>query len=90
MSKQAPRRALIVIDVQNGYITGNFRIEYPPVASSLPNIAKAIDAANASGVPVVLVKRVLPADAPICVMHTVLFRDISPLQKCESKVQVDA
>ncbi|BCF92774.1 cysteine hydrolase family protein [Paraburkholderia largidicola] len=65
MSKQAPRRALIVIDVQNEYITGNFRIEYPPVASSLPNIAKAIDAANANGVPVVLVKHVLPADAPI-------------------------
>ncbi|GAB7524872.1 cysteine hydrolase family protein [Paraburkholderia sp. 2C] len=65
MSQQAPRRALIVIDVQNEYITGNFRIEYPPVASSLPNIAKAIDAANAHGVPVVLVKHVLPADAPI-------------------------
>ncbi|GAB2872744.1 cysteine hydrolase family protein [Paraburkholderia jirisanensis] len=65
MSQQAPRRALIVIDVQNEYVTGNFRIEYPPVASSLPNIAKAIDAANANGVPVVLVKHVLPADAPI-------------------------
>ncbi|MFP3552482.1 cysteine hydrolase family protein [Paraburkholderia sp. SIMBA_049] len=65
MSKQAPRRALIVIDVQNEYITGNFGIEYPPVTSSLPNIAKAIDAANANGVPVVLVKHVLPADAPI-------------------------
>src|ERR1700743_408954 len=65
MSSSAPRRALIVIDVQNEYITGNFRIEYPPVASSLPNITKAIDAANAHGVPVVLVKHVLPADAPI-------------------------
>jgi nicotinamidase-related amidase len=65
MSKQAPRRALIVIDVQNEYVTGNFRIEYPPVESSLPNIAKAIDAANEHGVPVVLVQHVLPADAPI-------------------------
>jgi nicotinamidase-related amidase len=65
MSTQAPRRALIVIDVQNEYVSGNFRIEYPPVESSLPNIAKAIDAANAHGVPVVLVKHVLPADAPI-------------------------
>jgi nicotinamidase-related amidase len=65
MSEQAPRRALIVIDVQNEYIDGNFRIEYPPVASSLPNIAKAIDAANAHGIPVALVKHVLPADAPI-------------------------
>jgi nicotinamidase-related amidase len=65
MSKHPPRRALIVIDVQNEYVTGNFRIEFPPVASSLPNIVKAIDAANANGVPVVLVKHVLPADAPI-------------------------
>lgn len=65
MSKQAPRRALIVIDVQNEYVTGNFRIEYPPVESSLPNIGKAIDTANAHGVPVVLVQHVLPADAPI-------------------------
>jgi len=65
MSKQLPRRALIVIDVQNEYIDGNFLIEYPPVASSLPNIARAIDAANANGVPVVLVQHILPADAPI-------------------------
>jgi nicotinamidase-related amidase len=65
MSTQAPRRALIVIDVQNEYVDGNFRIEYPPVESSLFNIGKAIDAANAHGVPVVLVQHVLPADAPI-------------------------
>ncbi|SOE87567.1 Nicotinamidase-related amidase [Burkholderia sp. YR290] len=65
MSEQEPRRALVVVDVQNEYVTGNFRIEYPPVASSLPNIAKAIDAANANGIPVVLVKHVLPAGAPI-------------------------
>jgi nicotinamidase-related amidase len=65
MSSSAPRRALIVIDVQNEYIDGNFRIEYPPVSSSLPNIAKAIDAANANGIPVALVQHVLPADAPI-------------------------
>src|ERR1700743_3953039 len=65
MSKQAPRRALIVIDVQNEYLSGTFRIDYPPVESSSPNIAKAIDAANEHGVPVVLVQHVLPADAPI-------------------------
>lgn len=65
MSSQAPRRALIVIDVQNEYVTGNFRIEYPPVDSSLANIAKAIDAAQSKGIPVVVVQHVLPADAPI-------------------------
>src|ERR1700761_181152 len=65
MSTQAPRRALIVIDVQNEYVDGNFRIEYPPIESSLSNIGKAIDAANEHGIPVVLVQHVLPADAPI-------------------------
>ena len=65
MSSQAPRRALIVIDVQNEYISGNFRIEYPPVQSSLPNIERAIDTANARGIPVVAVQHVLPSDAPI-------------------------
>ncbi len=65
MVTQTPHRALVVIDVQNEYISGNYLIEYPPVASSLPNIAKAIDAANANNIPVVLVKHVLPADAPI-------------------------
>jgi nicotinamidase-related amidase len=65
MSNSAPRRALIVIDVQNEYITGNFRIEYPPVESSLPNIAAAIDAARSFDIPVVAVQHVLPVDAPI-------------------------
>src|ERR1700744_3882870 len=60
MSKQTPRRALIVIGVQNEYVTGKFRIEYPPVASLLRNIAKAIDAVRANGVPLVLVQHVLP------------------------------
>ncbi|GAB7536597.1 cysteine hydrolase family protein [Burkholderia sp. 3C] len=65
MSEAAPRRALIVIDVQNEYVDGNFRVAYPPVESSLSNIASAIDAANLNGVPVVLVRHVLPAGAPI-------------------------
>ena len=59
------KRALIVIDVQNEYISGKFRIEYPPVASSLPQIEKSIDAAHAQGIPVVAVQHVLPSAAPI-------------------------
>jgi nicotinamidase-related amidase len=59
------KRALIVIDVQNEYIDGKFRIEYPPVESSLPKIAKAIDAAQSNGIPVVAVEHVLSSDAPI-------------------------
>jgi nicotinamidase-related amidase len=65
MSTQAPKRALIVIDIQNDYITGNFRIEYPPVESSLANIGKAMDAAKSAGVLVVAVQHVLPPEAPI-------------------------
>lgn len=61
----APRRALIVIDVQNEYIDGKFRIEYPPVPSSLPKIEQAMDAAKEAGVPVVVVQHVLPPEAPI-------------------------
>ena len=41
-STLAPKRALIVIDVQNDYVTGNLRIEFPPVETSLSNIALAM------------------------------------------------
>ncbi len=59
------KRALVVIDVQNEYISGNFRIEYPPVDVSLPKIEQAIDTAQAVGIPIVAVQHVLPSDAPI-------------------------
>ena len=52
--KTSPRRALIVIDVQNEYVTGNLLIEHPPVNESLHNIGLAIDAARASGIPVIV------------------------------------
>jgi nicotinamidase-related amidase len=60
-----PRRALVVIDVQNEYVTGDLPIEYPPVDTSLANIGRAIDAARAAGVPVVVVQNFAPAGAPI-------------------------
>ncbi len=62
---QAPRRALIVIDVQNEYVSGNLLIEYPPVSESLANIGKAIDAGNAAGIPVVVVQNDAPATSPL-------------------------
>jgi nicotinamidase-related amidase len=65
VSQPAARRALIVIDVQNEYVTGNLPIEYPPVDVSLANIGRAIDAAHAAGVPVVAVQHVAPVGAPI-------------------------
>lgn len=61
----APRRGLVVIDVQNDDVSGGLPIEYPPVAQSLANIAQAMDAAQAAGVPVVVVQNDAPADSPI-------------------------
>ncbi|WP_233831933.1 isochorismatase family protein [Paraburkholderia sp. ZP32-5] len=60
-----PRRALIVIDVQNEYVTGDLPIEFPDVQTSLANIGRAIDAAHAAGVPVVVVQNVGPATSPL-------------------------
>ncbi|OAJ65565.1 cysteine hydrolase family protein [Paraburkholderia ginsengiterrae] len=60
-----PRRALIVIDVQNEYVSGDLPIEYPEVQSSLANIGRAMDAARATGVPVVVVQNFAPAGSPL-------------------------
>ena len=60
-----PRRALLVIDVQNEYVTGNLPIEYPDIQHSLANIGRAIDAARIAGVPVVVVQNTSPAGAPV-------------------------
>jgi nicotinamidase-related amidase len=64
MNPQA-RRALVVIDVQNEYVSGDLPIEYPDVASSLANIGKAIDAAHAAGVPVVVVQNTAAPGSPL-------------------------
>src|SRR5258708_1805310 len=60
-----PRRALIVIDVQNEYVTGDLPIEYPDVQTSLANVGRAMDAARAAGVPVVVVQHVSSAGSPV-------------------------
>ncbi|KAF1695764.1 cysteine hydrolase [Pseudoxanthomonas jiangsuensis] len=60
-----PRRALLVIDVQNEYFDGKLPIEHPPVAESLPRILQAMDAAQAAGVPVVVVRHLGPEGAPV-------------------------
>lgn len=68
--KQGPKRALIVIDVQNEYVGGNLPIEFPRVESSLANIGMAMDAAKAASVPVVVVQNILPEGAPIMAKGT--------------------
>jgi nicotinamidase-related amidase len=52
--------ALVVIDFQNEYVTGGLPIAYPPVDDALARIGEAVDAANAAGVPVVLVRHTEP------------------------------
>ena len=60
-----PRRALVVIDVQNEYVSGDLPIEFPPIDTSLANIGRAMDAARAAGVPVVVVQNFATADSPL-------------------------
>jgi nicotinamidase-related amidase len=64
MSKPT-RRALIVIDVQNEYVTGNLLIEYPDIKLSLANVGRAIDAARAADIPIIVVQQYAPADSPV-------------------------
>lgn len=52
--------ALLVIDVQNEYVTGGLPIVHPPADEGLARIGAAIDAANAAGVPVVLIRHTEP------------------------------
>lgn len=65
MANAQGKRALVVIDVQNEYIDGKFLIEYPEVSVSLPNVAKAMDAAHRHQIPIVMVQHILPESAPI-------------------------
>ena len=61
----APRRALIVVDVQQEYFGDALEIQYPPHASSLPRITESIDAATAAGIPVVVFQHSAGDDAPV-------------------------
>jgi nicotinamidase-related amidase len=59
------RRALIVIDVQNEYETGNLLIEYPDINISLANIGRAMDAAREANIPIIVVQQYAPAGSPV-------------------------
>ena len=59
------RRALIVIDVQNEYISGNLLIEFPDIKLTLANIGMAMDAAQVAAIPVIVVQQFAPAQYPI-------------------------
>jgi nicotinamidase-related amidase len=61
----SPRRALILVDIQQEYFEGPLEIQYPPHTESLPRIAEAIDAANAAGIPVAVIQHSAGDEAPI-------------------------
>ncbi|RUU66809.1 isochorismatase family protein, partial [Mesorhizobium sp. M7A.T.Ca.TU.009.01.1.2] len=60
-----PRRALIVVDVQNDYDGGSLAIQHPPFRDSVVHVARAMDAATAAGIKVVVVKQMAPETSPI-------------------------
>ncbi|TDD39101.1 isochorismatase family protein [Saccharopolyspora elongata] len=60
-----PRRALVVIDVQQEYFQGPLAVQYPPRDESLARIVRAVDTAVEAGVPVITVQHELPEGAPV-------------------------
>jgi nicotinamidase-related amidase len=59
-----PKRALLVIDVQNEYFSGKLPVTDPP--GSFHNILHAMDAASAASVPVVVIQHAAPqADSAV-------------------------
>ncbi|GAB7006466.1 cysteine hydrolase family protein [Nocardioides sp. AN3] len=63
MSK--PRRALIVVDVQQEYFDGILLIQAPSREQSLANILVALEVAERHDMPVVAVQHQLPEGAPV-------------------------
>ncbi|MCU1632684.1 MAG: isochorismatase [Micrococcaceae bacterium] len=61
----SPRRALVLVDVQQQYFSGLLEIQYPPHEQSLPQIAAAIDAATAAGVPIAVIQHTAGEGAPV-------------------------
>lgn len=61
----SPRRALVLVDVQQEYFGGPLEIQHPPHTESLPRIAAAVDAATAAGIPVVAVQHTAGEGAPV-------------------------
>lgn len=60
-----PRRALVLVDVQQQYFAGPLEIQYPPHQQSLPRIAAAVDAAADAGIPVAVIQHTAGEGAPV-------------------------
>lgn len=60
-----PRRALIVVDVQQEYFDGILQIQSPAREESLANVVRALEVAKEQDLPVVVVQHELPEGAPV-------------------------
>ncbi|GAA1555491.1 isochorismatase family protein [Brevibacterium picturae] len=60
-----PRRALIVIDVQQEYFEGLLQIQHPPRDESLARVTEAMETAAQSDIPAVVVQHKGPAGFPV-------------------------
>jgi nicotinamidase-related amidase len=88
----APRRALIVVDVQQEYFNGILQIQAPSRDKTLANIVAALDVAQEQGLPVVVVQHELPQGAPVFAvgseswsLHPEIEQRLSPSWKRVSK-----
>ena len=61
----APRRALVLIDVQNEYARLPLRIRYPRLRDCMERIERVLDAAESAGLPVVCVQHAGPPGGAI-------------------------
>jgi len=80
-----PRRALIVIDVQQEYFEGLLPIQYPAREQSVARIREAVEAAAQAGAPIVLVQHELPAGAPVFGAGSATFRHHPDIAAYEGK-----
>lgn len=61
----APRRALVVVDVQQEYFDGVLQIQAPSRDQTLANVVAALEVAEEHDLPVVVVQHQLPEGAPV-------------------------
>lgn len=65
-----PRRALVVVDIQQEYFDGPLTIQYPPRDESMARISSALDTAVAQQLPIAIVQHRMPEGAPVFVEGT--------------------
>ena len=63
--RTVPRRALVLVDVQNEYARLPLRIRYPRLRDCLGQIERAVDAAEKAGLPVACVQHAGPSGGAI-------------------------